>query len=147
MMNTTLFATVVTALNALDDTQGAQLLAIINGMSAMQASPVCEAPAPKAPKAYAPAEDVVLPITPVKGAGTGKKAFKLGYGAGRAGAKLLVKDAGFAWDANVGAYVGTVAQYKALGIADNALSVSAEWVQKGRDKAAEKAAKKAQKGA
>lgn len=140
-MNTTLFATVVTALNALDDTQGAQLLAIINGMSNMS-SPVSVAPTPKAPKTYAPAEDVLLPITPVKGADKGKKAFKLGYGAGRAGAKLMIKDAGFTWDGDLQAYVGTSAQYKALGVTEDKLPVSAEWVQKGRDKAAEKAAKK-----
>lgn len=144
MMNTNLFATVVNALTNLDDTQGTQLLAIINGMSNMQvASPVVEAPAK--PKVYGPAEDIMLAIIPVKGAGNGKKAFKLGYGAGRAGAKLLIKNAGFAWDSTVGekgAYVGTNAQYKALGIEDNMLPVSAQWVQAGRDKAAEKAAKK-----
>lgn len=148
-MNSTLFATIVTALQACDDTQGAQVLAVINGLASVSA-PSALAPAPveaPAPKVYEPATDVELALIPVSGAGKGKKAFKLGYGAGRAGAKLMIRDAGFAWDESVGAYVGTPAQYKALGATDNVLSVSAEWVQKGRDKAAAKAAKKAQKGA
>lgn len=147
-MNSTLFATIVTALNACDDTQGAQVLAVINGIVGMGvASPAVAPVEAPTPKVYEPAEDVRIPIALVKGAGKGKKAFKLGYGAGRAGAKLMIKAAGFAWDDELKAYVGTLAQYNALEVADNALSVSAEWVQAGRDKAAAKAAKKANKGA
>ena len=99
------------------------------------------------------AKDVELPITVIKGAGSGKLAFALGFGAGREGGKLCIKDAGFAWDESLadgthkGAWVGTTAQAKALGLTSKSttLTVPAKWVQAGRDKAAAKAARKASK--
>ena len=137
----------------LTDADTERIISIIRGMQdgkPLQAQAPTQAPKKAEPKAYEPATDVQVPITPVK-AGTGKVAFTLGYGAGRAGAKLAVKNAGFAWDASYaddkhkGAYVGTTAQAKALGITAKStkLTVSAQWVQAGRDKAAEKKAKKA----
>ncbi len=108
------------------------------------------APAPKEQKTYEPATDVAIPLTLVKSAGRGKKAFKLGYGNGRAGAKLCIKDAGFAWNAELGAYVGTNAQFESLSTRkdgkDVVLEVSADWVEQGRAKAQAKAARKAAKG-
>lgn len=112
-----------------------------------QVSAPAPAPAPvQERKPLAPAENVVLAITR-KSAGRGKYAFTLGYGAGRAGAKALVKDAGFAWDGDLKAYVGTTAQAKALGLTAKSteIAVSAQWVQVGRDKAQAKAERKAHK--
>ena len=109
--------------------------------------------APKERKPLAPATDVELPITRVK-APKGMYAFTLGAGAGKAGAKLQIKDGGFKWDASFaeegvryGAWVGTAAQAKALGLTakSDALTVTASWVQAGRDKAAAKAARRAAK--
>lgn len=152
MMNTTLFAQLVTALNALDDTQGAQVLSIVNAYASMgtpaQASTPAQAPEPKV---YEPATDVTIPVTFVGGR---KTAFTLGYGAGRAGAKAMLRNAGITWDASVdrkdgsgktGAYVGTAKAIASLSITDGCLPVSAEWVQAGRDKAQAKAERKARK--
>lgn len=155
-MNNALFTSLITTITALDDTQGAQLLAIANGFASVGASaqPTAPAQAPEpAPKReYEPATDVALEITMVAlGKDDKRKAFTLGYGAGRAGAKAYVKDAGFKWDATVNAYVGDAKAYKALGIKGNGnkrtLPVSAQWVQVGRDKAQAKAERKARKGA
>ena len=108
------------------------------------------APAPvqaPAPKAYAPAADHDINIEYVS-AGRGKFGLRIGYqGGGHAGAKLMVKDAGFKWDDTLKAWVGTTAQAKALGLTSKSTSMhlTAEWVQAGRDKAAAKAARKAAK--
>lgn len=95
---------------------------------------------PKAEKPKAipttPATDVELPVTM-----QGKDGFTLGYGSGRAGAKMFVKSCGFRWDAEKRMYCG--GDFKALALkgrgANRTLTVSAEWVQKGRDKAEAKA--------
>ena len=139
----------------LADKDAERLITIIRGMQSgtpVQASTPAKAPAKasKKPVELAPAEDVVLDITPVT-APKGQVAFTLGWGNGRGGAKLMVKDAGFAWsealagEGHKGAWVGTTAQAKKLGITAKStkLTVSATWVQAGRDKAAEKAAKRA----
>lgn len=115
--------------------------------------------APKRKELSAPT-DVYIEIEPLPL--KGKKAFRLGYGSGRGGAKLLIKSVGFAWsdefadDKHKGAWVGTSAQYKKLTVKDvvfnegkkdehkgKGLLISAEWVQKGRDKAQAKAKRKA----
>lgn len=110
-------------------------------------------------RTYEPATDVTLTIAMVdlpdgfkREDGTAcTKAFTLKYGAGRAGAKALIKDAGFAWSASANAYCGTDKAYKALNISgrgkERTLPVSAQWVQAGRDKAAEKQAKREAKRA
>lgn len=92
----------------------------------------------KAHKPLSEAKDVELPVTVVDGGLT------IGYGAGRAGAKMLVKSVGFKWDENKRAYVGgDLKALKLKGRGQNrTLTVTADWVQKGRDKAAEKAAKR-----
>lgn len=110
-------------------------------------------------RTYDAPTDVYLEIEPITV--KGKKAFRLGYGGGRGGAKMLIKSVGFAWSADYaddkhkGAWVGTSEQYKKLTVKDvvfnegkkdehkgKALLVSAEWVQKGRDKAEAKANKR-----
>ena len=95
-------------------------------------------------------ECIELEMVTVKG----QKAFLLGYGDGRNGAKELIKSVGFFWNTALrdnnrkGAWCGTLAQFKKLetrtmifkegtekehkGIG---LVVPKEWVQKGRDKA------------
>ena len=97
---------------------------------------------PKAskPVAYTPkseATDVELPVDVV---GDG---FMLGFGSGRAGAKLYIKSLGFKWDANKMCYRG--ADLEALKLKGKAgskrLTVPAKWVQAGRDKAIAKASK------
>lgn len=101
-----------------------------------------------------PAKDVTLPLTQVK-AGRGKIGFYALHGEAQAGAKLMVKAAGFAWDTSFadekhnGAWVGTTAQAKTLGLTASSkeLVVTAEWVQAGRDAAAKRTAKKAAKNA
>lgn len=156
MMNNTLFAQLITAISTLDDVQGAQLLTIAHGFASTsapaQASTPTPAPAPKERKPLDPATDVTIELDVVKlPDGDKRKAFKLGYGAGRAGAKLLIKDAGFAWDQQVGAYVGTASAYTKLGIKGNGnkrtLSVSAEWVERGREQAQRKAERREAKRA
>lgn len=92
----------------------------------------------KAHKPLSEAKDVELPVTVVDGGLT------IGYGAGRAGAKMLVKSVGFKWNEDKRMYVGgDLKALKLKGRGQNrTLTVTAEWVQKGRDKAAEKAAKR-----
>ena len=146
-MNNALFTSLITSLIALDDTQGAQLLAIVNGFASVGTQAPVQAPAP-APvqRTYEPATDVIIPIKPVKGAGRGRKAFTLGYGAGRAGAKAYVKSVGFVWDNDLKAYVGTSKAYESLAFeSENNLLVTANWVQAGRDQAQAKAERKARK--
>ena len=106
--------------------------------------------APEPVHTLEPAEDVVLKVSMVKlPDGDTRKAFTLGYGNGRAGAKLLVKDAGFKWDDSVKAYVGDAKAYTSLHITgkgtERTLPVSATWVQAGRDKAQAKAERKAKR--
>lgn len=121
------------------------------------------APAPAAPqtrkKARKPlgeAKDVEIGIIVIPKQPKGRFAFRLKTGEGKQGAKMRLKDAGFTWDGDVdtqglhkyaGAYVGTTAMAKALGLTakSTTLSVPADWVQKGRDFAAAKAAKRAAK--
>lgn len=97
-------------------------------------------PEPKAskPVAYTPkseATDVELSVELVN------DGFTLGYGSGRAGAKLYIKSLGFKWDADKRCYCG--ADIKALKLKGKAgskrLTVPAKWVQAGRDKAIAKA--------
>ena len=114
-------------------------------VSAPTPAPV-QTPAP-APKAYAPVADHDINIEHVS-VGRGKYGLRIGYmGGGHAGAKLMVKDAGFAWDDTLKAWVGTTAQAKALGLTakSTTLHLPAQWQQAGRDKAAAKAARKARK--
>ncbi len=161
MMNNTLYAQLVDALDALTDAQGKRILAIAQAYANMGDADTgvtgasVQAPAPK--REYEPATDVTIPVTFVGGR---KTAFTLGYGAGRAGAKELIRSLGIAWDASVarkdgsgktGAWVGTSKAIAALNVQydDDTmqayLPVSAEWVQAGRDKAQAKAERKARK--
>lgn len=154
-MNNTFAQALALALTLTDDekvllVQTLAQLGVAHANASVSTPAQAVAPAPKEQKTYEPATDVVIPLTLVKGAGRGKKAFKLGYGNGRAGAKLCIKDAGFAWNAELGAYVGTNAQFESLSTRkdgkDVVLEVSANWVEQGRAKAQAKAARKAAKG-
>jgi len=107
-------------------------------------------PTPVPERELEPAKDVVLKVTMVKlDKDDTRKAFTLGYGDGRMGAKMLIKDAGFKWDENIHAYVGDAKAYTSLHITgkgtERTLPVSAQWVQAGRDKAKAKAEKKAKR--
>ena len=112
-------------------------------------------------RTYEPATDVELPLIPAK-AGKGKVAFYLGYGKARKGAGMMLEAHGFvkdkSYDTDNGAvspdgkthhvaYVGSCKNTLGLTSKSTSLTVTAEWVQAGRDKAAEKAARKAGKGA
>ena len=132
------------------NTDAERIISIIRGMQDMSTPTQVSKPERKREE-LAPAEDVVLKITPVA-VGKGKVAFTLGYGAGREGAKAYIKSVGFAWDGTIdcgngkhNAYVGTTAQAKELGLTSKSttLNVPAQWVQAGRDKAQAKAAKRA----
>ena len=118
------------------------------------------APAPAAPqtrkkerKPLGEAKDVEIGIIVIPKQPKGRFAFRLKTGEGKQGAKMRLKDAGFTWDGDVdtqglhkyaGAYVGTTAMAKALGLTakSTTLSVPADWVQKGRDFAKAKAEKR-----
>lgn len=146
----------IATLSTLENDEKAILLQtlIALGSSPVSAPVSAPAPTPAPRKALPKAEDVTIPVTPVK-VPRGKVAFTLGYGNGRGGAKLMVKNAGFTWDSSLadstrkGAWVGTTSQAKSIGLTTKSttLSVSAEWVQRGRDKAQAKAEKKARKSA
>lgn len=151
------FSQVLADIMALTDAEKHTLLMTLVALGQSSASKQAQAPtsAPSAPKerTLEPATDVTLALTPVS-AGKGKVAFTLGFGKGREGAKLMLKDAGFTWDASLalegvrkGAYVGACKNTLGLTSKSTTLNVPATWVQAGRDKAAEKAAKKANKGA
>lgn len=138
------------AIISLAATNGVPFEVITNGTSTTaSATPSVSAPVKSEPKERKPVTDGTLPIT-VRKSPKGVYAFNLGYGEGREGAKLMVKDAGFKWDASYaddhfkGAFVGTTAQAKALGLTAKSTEIAytAEWQQKGRDKAAAKAERK-----
>jgi len=136
----------------LTDTDAERIIAIIRGMQSGaepgNARTQAQASKPEPKREYEPATDVTLPITVTKCTKT-QFAFTLGYGGGRAGAKLLIREAGFAWNADLKAYAGTPKQAEALGLAlakgNATLKVSAASVQAGRDKAAAKAERKAKR--
>lgn len=133
----------------LTDTDTERLITIIRGMqSGISVGTPTQASKSKQERTYDPATDVTLPIAVVKATKT-KFAFTLGYGSGRAGAKLLIKQSGFAWDADAKAWAGTPANAEKLGLTKDSttLAVPADSVQAGRDKAAAKAAKRAGKEA
>lgn len=92
------------------------------------------------------AKDVVRKVVTVP-AGKGKVAIRaLGKGDGAFGGKLMLKDAGFTWDKNLaddkykGAWVGTTAQAKSIGLTSKSetLTIPKAWVEKGREVAASK---------
>ena len=134
----------------LTNTDAERIIAIIRGMQAgaEPGSARTQASKPEPKREYEPATDVTLPITVTKCTKT-QFAFTLGYGGGRAGAKLLIREAGFAWNADLKAYAGTPTQAQALGLAlakgNATLKVSAANVQAGRDKAAAKAERRAKR--
>ena len=136
-INPSTHATALAQVIALATANGIEF-GIVDTTSTTQPHVNAPTPQPKAekPKAITPATDVELPVTM-----QGKDGFTLGYGSGRTGAKMFVKACGFAWDSDRRAYVG--GDFKALGLkgrgANRTLIVSAEWVQKGRDKAEAKA--------
>lgn len=144
----------IATLSTLENDEKAILLQALIALGSSPVSAPAPTPTPAQRKPLPEAEDVTIPVTPVK-AERGKVAFTLGYGNGRGGAKLMIKNAGFTWDSSLaddtrkGAWVGTTAQAKSIGLTTKSktLNVSAEWVQKGRDKAEAKAERRARKSA
>lgn len=119
---------------------------IVDTTSTTQSHVNAPTPQPKAekPKVLAPATDTMFPIVSLDGT---FNTFNLGYGAGKAGAKLLIKAHGWVWDKDLGAYAnGSLENIEiVLDESDHTkahIKVPAEWIQKGRDKAAEKAARR-----
>lgn len=129
---------------------------MVNGTSTTASAPETPTPSVSAPvkgkRDYeanplpeAKDETLKLVTVPVKG----KIAFRALKGEGSYGGKLMVKDAGFEWhpeladDKYHGAWVGTTAQGKKLGITSKSteIVVPKAWVQAGRDKAAERKSK------
>lgn len=171
-MNNALFTSLITSLTALDDTQGAQLLAIVNGFTSV-GTPThtpAPAPAPERKNTADPASDAVCKVSVVKAnkrvyactLGMGDKCARNAHDA----AKDTLKSAGFVWvdptsdkwdkayadGRRKGVWVGTPKMAETLGLtADGgAITVTKAQVQAIADRKqarAERKARKAQKGA
>lgn len=164
-MAQTTFAQALANVLALNDADKALLLQTLVALATAPTQTSVSAPAlapvqdaPKTRKPLPKAEDVDLGITIVKSSAKDNVfALTLGYGAGKAGAKLMLKQTDedgkpwFKWDASLaedgvrkGAWVGTYEHAKALGLTarSKTLTVPANWVQLGREQAERKAARK-----
>ncbi len=123
---------------------------MVNGNASVPVSDTsAKVEAPKPTRTLEPAKDEVLKVTHVN-VGKGKVGIRSLNGPGSYGGKLMLKDAGFVWDETYadskyhGAWVGTTAQAKAVGLTSKSteITIPATWVQAGRDKAAAKAERK-----
>ena len=166
-MNNALFTSLITSLTTLDDVQGAQLLAIVNGFASVGASAPTQAPTPKRESTAEPASDAVCKVSVVK---ANKRVYACSLGMGdkcarnaHDAAKAILKGAGFVWvDATSdkwdkaydngkrkGVYVGTPKMAESLGLtADGGeIAVTKAQVQAQADRKQARAERKARKGA